>query len=94
MEHHPSEECEQNDQLIFSHVCCLNVSTLRLYAIIFVCLLLLCLLNVIVPFSAILQEFQIMRREFCVFCLEPLQPTQGSWLVPLEPPKSPKRGPF
>ena len=35
-----------------------------------------------------------MRREFCVFCVEPLQPTQGSWLVPLEPPKSPKRGPF
>ena len=24
-----------------------------------------------------------MRREFCVFCVEPLQPTQGSWLVPL-----------
>ena len=46
------------------------------------------------PFSAILQEFQIMRREFCAFCMEPLQPTQGSWLVPLEPPKSPKRGPF
>ena len=45
-------------------------------------------------FSAILREFQIMRREFCVFCVEPLQPTQGSWLVPLEPPKSPKRGPF
>ena len=47
------------------------------------------------PFSAIiLAPFQIMRHEFCVFCVEPLQPTQGSWLVPLEPPKSPKRGPF
>ena len=46
------------------------------------------------PFSAILAHFQIMRCEFCVFCMEPLQPTQGSWLVPLEPPKSPKRGPF
>ena len=46
------------------------------------------------PFSAILPYFQIMRREFSVFCVEPLQPTQGSWLVPLEPPKSPKRGPF
>ena len=45
-------------------------------------------------FSAISAYFQIMRREFCVFCVEPLQPTQGSWLVPLEPPKSPKRGPF
>ena len=45
-------------------------------------------------FSAIPAYFQIMRREFCVFCVEPLQPTQGSWLVPLEPPKSPKRGPF
>ena len=46
------------------------------------------------PFSAILQYFQIMRREFCVFSVEPLQPTQGSWLAPLEPPISPKRGPF
>ena len=45
-------------------------------------------------FSAISAYFQIMRREFCVFCVEPLQPTQGSWLVPLEPPKLPKRGPF
>ena len=25
------------------------------------------------PFSAILAHFQIMRREFCVFCMEPLQ---------------------
>ena len=49
---------------------------------------------VIEPFSAILPYFQIMSHEFCVFCMEPLQPTQGSWLVPLEPPKSPKRGPF
>ena len=45
-------------------------------------------------FSTISAYFQIMRREFCVFCVEPLQPAQGSWLVPLEPPKSPKRGPF
>ena len=45
-------------------------------------------------FSAILPTFQIMRCEFCIFCMEPLQPTQGSWLVPLGPPKSPKRGPF
>ena len=42
------------------------------------------------PFSATLAYFQIMRREFCVFCMEPLQPTQGSWLVPLEPPKNQK----
>ena len=34
-------------------------------------------------FSAILAYFQIMRREFCFFCVEPLQPTKGSWLVPL-----------
>ena len=42
-------------------------------------------------FSAILHYLQIMCHEFCVFCMEPLQPTQGSWLVPLKPPKSPKR---
>ena len=52
------------------------------------------LLVIVDSFSAIPAYFQIMRREFCVFCVEPLQPTQGSWLVPLEPPKSPKRGPF
>ena len=55
---------------------------------------LIAVIIVIEPFSAILPHFQIMRREFCVFCMEPFQPTQGSWLVPLEPPKSPKRGPF
>ena len=33
-----------------------------------------------------------MRREFWVFCMEPLQPTQGIWLVPLDwnPQKRPK----
>ena len=50
--------------------------------------------DVVEPFSAILAYFQIMGHEYCVFCLEPLQPTQGSWFAPLEAPKSPKRGPF
>ena len=41
-------------------------------------------------FSAILPYFQIMRHEFCVFCVEPLKPTQVSWLVPRNPQNCPK----
>ena len=44
--------------------------------------------------GAILSYFALFPNHHRKFCVEPLPATQGSWLVPLEPPKSPKWGPF